>query len=156
MKWIPKDIEVYLKSKEYVDTAAIPLIPISFGEDMKQTASMAEFMTLLSSLLERQFAGRLLLLPPYTYIKTDDFESLLNKLEFWVQEVKNSHFKHIFFITCDSEWKLHEDKVTESLIWIPALPLENLENSQKISVVDRQIHQLLSLFTGKWTEKQLS
>lgn len=149
MKWIPQDIELYLKSKEYIDTAVIPLIPITFGEDMKHAASMAEFINLASALLERQFTGRILLLPPFTYLSVEDQEKKLADLGAWVSALKDNQIKHIFFLTSDSEWKMHDQNL-ESLIWIPALPLENLEDSQKKPLVDSQVKQILTLFTKKW------
>ena len=67
--------------KEYVDTAVIPLIPVSFGDENETSAaSMSEFITLLSTLLERQFTGRILLLPPFTYLTEDDYENRLSDL----------------------------------------------------------------------------
>ena len=81
MKWVSKDIETYLSAKEYVDTAVIPLFTVSFGNEMKQSASSAEFITLLTNYLERQFTGRLMLFPPFTYLKTDDLEEVFNKLK---------------------------------------------------------------------------
>jgi hypothetical protein len=152
LKWIPQDIDQYLKVQEYIDTAVIPLIPVAFGEKMKQAASMSEFITLLSTLLERQFTGRILLLPPFTYLTEDDYENRLSELESWISCLKKNQLKHIFLLTCDSEWKMHEEKLTESLIWIPALPLEDLENSQKISIIDSQVKQLLAIFLRKWHE----
>jgi hypothetical protein len=53
-------------------------------------------------------------------------------------------------ITCDSEWKAHEKKLKDSLIWIPVLPLENLEDSQKIHIVESQVQQLFAIFSRKW------
>ncbi|MFL6555853.1 MAG: DUF2487 family protein, partial [Bacillus sp. (in: firmicutes)] len=59
MKWTPQDIETYLNAKEYVDTAVVPILAVSVGGEMKQSATVAEFITLLTGHLERQFTGRL-------------------------------------------------------------------------------------------------
>lgn len=154
LKWIPKDIEQYIKAQEYIDTAVIPLISVAFGESMIQSAAKSEFITLLTTLLERQFTGRILLLPPFTYIKEESLEKNLNQLESWISAVNQNRTKHIFLLTCDSEWKMHEDKLKDSLIWLPALTLENLEDSQKVSLIDSQVKQLLALFTQKWQENE--
>ena len=63
MKWVSQDIEMFLKEKQYVDTAVLPLLPVSFGDDIKQSVAMTEFISLLSVQLERQFRGRLIMLP---------------------------------------------------------------------------------------------
>jgi hypothetical protein len=152
MKWVSKDIETYLTAKEYVDTAVIPVISVSFGDEMMQSASSAEFITLLTSYLERQFTGRLLLLPPFTYLKSDHPEYIIQQMKKWEENIEKNEFKHIFYITSESDWKIYEKELTGSLIWLPSLPLEHLNDQQKISMIESQVKQLLSLFTQKWQE----
>jgi hypothetical protein len=152
MKWVSKDIETYSTAKEYVDTAVIPIYSVSFGNEMKQSASNAEFITLLTTYLERQFTGRLLLVPPFTYLKSDNQEDILQQLKKWEENIEKSEFKHIFYITTEIDWKNFEKELTGSLIWLPSLPLEHLNDSQKISMVESQVKQILSLFTQKWHE----
>jgi hypothetical protein len=152
MKWVSKDIETYLTAKEYVDTAVIPVISVSFGDEMMQSASSAEFITLLTSYLERQFTGRLLLLPPFTYLKSDHPEDIIQQMKKWEENIEKNEFKHIFYITSESDWKIYEKELTGSLIWLPTLPLEHLNDQQKISMIESQVKQLLSLFTQKWQE----
>lgn len=152
MKWVSTDIETYSTAKEYVDTAVIPIYSVSFGNEMKQSASSAEFITLLTTYLERQFTGRLLLVPPFTYLKSDSQEDILLQLKKWEENIQKSEFKHIFYITTELDWKNFEKELTGSLIWLPSLPLEHLNDSQKISMVESQVKQLLSLFTQKWHE----
>lgn len=88
MKWVSKDIETYFSAKEYVDTAVIPLISLSFGNEIKESASNAEFITLLTNYLEKQFTGRLLLFPPFTYIKNNDPIEVLSELKNWKRTLK--------------------------------------------------------------------
>lgn len=152
MKWVSKDIETYLTAKEYVDTAVIPIVSVSFGDEMMQSASSAEFITLLTSYLERQFTGRLLLLPPFTYLKSDHPEDIIQQMKKWEENIEKNEFKHIFYITSESDWKIYEKELTGSLIWLPSLPLEHLSDQQKISMIESQVKQLLSLFTQKWQE----
>lgn len=152
LKWISKDIETYLGAKEYVDTAVIPLLSVSFGNEMSQSASNAEFISLLTNYLERQFTGRLVLFPPFTYLKNDNAETILTQLKNWETSIEKNDFKHIFYITSESDWKMHEDKLSGSLIWLPSLPLGSLNESQKNSMIESQVKQLLDLFTRKWHE----
>ena len=154
MKWVSKDIETYLTAKEYVDTAVIPLVSVSFGNEMMQSASSAEFITLLTSYLERQFTGRLLLLPPFTYLKSDNPEDIIQQMKKWEENIEKNEFKHIFYITSESDWKIYEKDLAGSLIWLPSLPLEHLNDTQKISMIESQVKQLLSLFTQKWSENE--
>jgi hypothetical protein len=152
MRWVAKEIETYMNAKEYVDTAVIPLYSVSFGDEMSQSASSAEFITLLTSCLERQFTGRLLLFPPFTYLKSEENEDVLLELKKWEVNIEKSEFKHIFYITSESDWKMQEDNLAGTLIWLPSLPLEQLNESQKISMIESQVKQLLGLFTRKWHE----
>lgn len=150
MKWIPQDIEMFVKAREYVDTIVIPLYPISFGDDVKQTANMTEFINLLTNQLEKQFKGRMILLPSFTYLKTQEKEKVLNNLLDWEKILKLENFNHIFYVTSDSDWKLKEDHLEGSLLWLPALPLEHMDEKQKKSIIEDQVKQLLNLFIQKW------
>lgn len=152
LKWVAKDVETYLSAKEYVDTAVIPLYSVSFGNEMVQSASSTEFITLLTNYLERQFTGRLLLIPPFTYLKSDNPDDILQDLKKWEDHIEKNEFKHIFYITSEIDWKNYEKELSGSLIWLPSLPLEHLTDQQKISMIESQVKQLLSLFTQKWHE----
>ncbi|WP_160721331.1 YpiF family protein [Bacillus sp. USDA818B3_A] len=154
MKWVPQEVETYLNAKEYVDTAVIPIYSISFGEEMKQSAAAFEFISLLTGHLERQFTGRILLYPPFTYLKKDNMEHTLNSLVNWEENILKSEFKHVFYITSELDWRMHEQKLGGSLIWLPTLPLGNMSESQKMEVVDSQVKQLLSIFTQKWSNNE--
>lgn len=154
MKWVAQDIDTYLTAKEYIDTAIIPLYSVSFGEEMKQSAANAEFITLLTSYLERQFTGRLVLIPPFTYLKNEFNEDTMKNLKKWEETIVNNEFKHIFYITSESEWQTHEKQLSGSLIWLPSIPLEHMSDQQKMSIIDSQVKQLLTLFEKKWHQNQ--
>ncbi|MFD2445846.1 YpiF family protein [Bacillus sp. CGMCC 1.16607] len=154
MKWIPQDIEMFVNAKEYVDTIVIPLYPISFGDDVKQTANMTEFTNLLTIQLERQFKGRLILLQGFTYFKKKNLDQLISDLLEWENWLKEENFKHIFYVTSDSDWKIKEQQLGGSLIWLPALPLEHMEENQKNAILQDQVKQLLNLFTQRWRNEE--
>ncbi|TXK89775.1 DUF2487 family protein, partial [Parageobacillus sp. SY1] len=44
MKWTAADVEIYVKEKDYIDTALIPLIPITIADGAKAAASGGEFV----------------------------------------------------------------------------------------------------------------
>lgn len=148
MKWVAADVEMYQKAAEYVDTAIVPLLPVSFGDDMKQNASMAEFIGILTSQLEKQFRGRIFLLPDFVYIKEN--EGSLNALKDWENTLLDKQFKHTFYVTSDSRWRQQEKELNGNVLWLPSLSLEHMQEQQKVAIVDDQVKQLLSLFTEKW------
>ncbi|MED3553627.1 YpiF family protein [Cytobacillus praedii] len=150
MKWISQDIDMYIKSKEYVDTAVLPLFPVSLGDDIKQTAAMSEFISLLSIQLERQFRGRLVMLPGFSYLKSFTEDKLVNDIKLWEKELLSKGFKHVFYLTSDSSWKTIESQFEGGLIWLPSLPLEHMDEQYKNTILDDQVKQLLQLFLQKW------
>ena len=154
MKWIPQEVETYLNAKEYVDTAVIPVYSLSFGEEIKQSAAAFEFISLLTGYLERQFTGRILMFPPFTYLKSNNMEQVISELLKWEETVLQSEFKHIFYITSELDWRMYENRIGGSLIWLPALPLGNMSESQKIELIESQVKQLLSIFTQKWSNNE--
>lgn len=154
MKWNPQDIDVYIQSKEFVDTAVVPLLPVTFDQEMKQASAMAEFTTLLTAQLERQFKGRLLLLPGFTYLKSTEEDKLANDLASWENELLSQGFSHIFYVTSDIEWKSREKQMNGSLIWLPTVSFGEIKEHEKMAVIEDQVKQLLSLFIQKWRKKE--
>ena len=151
MKWITKDIDLYLQAKEYVDSAVIPLLPVTWEQDMKSTVAMGEFISVLTTEIERQFKGRIILFPPFTYTASESIEERLERLAAWTMELADKGIKHFFFVTSDSLWKQHEEKVdTGTLIWLPTLPLEYVEEKYKQTMIQDQMKQLITIFMTIW------
>jgi hypothetical protein len=153
LKWNQEDMEMFIQAKEYVDTVVIPLNPVSFGDDVKQTANMVDFVQLLTTQLERQFKGRLVLLPGYTYFKRHEQDKHISDLLQWEKSLIAEGFKHIFYVTSDSDWKLKEQDLVGSLIWLPALPLAIMDEKSRSAVIDDQVKQLLNLFVSRWHQE---
>ncbi|MGG3913635.1 YpiF family protein [Rossellomorea vietnamensis] len=150
MNWNVKDIEVFEAEKAYVDTAVIPVVPIDFGKDIRVSAAQSEFINLLTLHLERQFKGRMMMTPSFTYRMSSSEEREVSELSQWAGELIESGVKHVFFLTSDSRWKKVEDKVGEGLIWVPSIPLENLDDQYKHSIMEDQVKQLLNVIVQKW------
>ena len=150
MDWNSKDIGLYLQEKQYVDTVVIPLLPVAFGEEMKQAASQGEFIQLLGSHLERQFKGRLLLLPAISYLSHLDNETNIAVVQQWENVLKKEGFQHIFYLTSDALWRNNESALTGNVVWMPAIPLEHVEESYKHSIMEDQVKQLLNIFVHQW------
>ncbi|MFO1444619.1 YpiF family protein [Bacillus sp. Bva_UNVM-123] len=153
MRWVTQDIEMFMKSKEYIDTAVIPLLPISFADDMKNTACSHEFISMLSVQVERQFHGRLLMLPSHTYLTSLGEEELVRNLSIWEEKLLSEGFKYIFYFTSDSLWKSHENQLKGDVLWLPSLPLEQFDESQRNSIMEDQVKQLVNLFMQKWQKE---
>ncbi len=154
MKWQIKEIDIYLQAKEYVDTAIIPLIPISWGNDIKSTVQMGEFIHLISDELERQFKGRVFQFPPYTYLKTEKLEERLIKMNEWHEHLKDSGFHHIIYLTSDVDWKQIESDLNDTLLWVPSIPLEHLDQKYKVETLSNQIKQMIPILTNKWQKNE--
>ncbi|SIQ37579.1 Protein of unknown function [Peribacillus simplex] len=152
MKWTAKDLDMYIQSKEYVDTVLIPLVPLSFKGQMKQSGSMNEFLTILSLEIEKQMKGRILLLPTFHYI-SDEMDKV-ERLKRWANEVKKNDFEHVFFLTSDFEWKKEERELENNLVWIPAIPLEGLEIEQAREMINQQVIQILDIFSYNWKNEK--
>lgn len=154
MKWVSQDMDMFLNAREYVDTAVLPLFPVSFGGDIKQAVAMTEFIQLLSVPLERQFKGRLIMLPGYSYMKSTRNEKLLEDVIEWENELYNNGFKHVYYVTSDSFWKSLENELKGGLIWLPSLPLLGVDESYKNTLLEDQVKQLMQLFMQKWQENE--
>ena len=150
MKWNAKDIDVYLQSKEYVDTAVIPLFPNSWTDQVKSTVALGEYITVLANEVERQFKGRIILFPAFTYSSNEEDSSRLTRLQRWSEDVMQGGIKHIVYLTSDSDWKQVENDVAGTLIWFPTLPLEYVDENYKQKIIQDQTKQLISLFMDTW------
>ncbi|MGM9928159.1 MAG: YpiF family protein [Bacillus sp. (in: firmicutes)] len=150
MKWIPKDLEMYNQAKEYVDTLIIPLHGITFNGGMNQSASNVEFISVISQQIEKQFKGRVLLLPAVNYYHGWAEEEKKEMILRWEGIVDKDKFPHVFFLTSDVFWKESEVVFDESLIWIPSIPLESLEDKYKKSVVEKETKNILDIIIRKW------
>ncbi|MBM7647983.1 hypothetical protein JOC78_000923 [Bacillus ectoiniformans] len=152
MNWNSKDTELFRQQKEYVDTVIMPLVPLSFNEGMKGAASQYEFLQLLTVLLEKQFRGRILLVPPFTYLEQQTADEKITNLNQWLKEIGQAGFKHTFLLTSDSYWKTEENQIDGSLIWVPSVPLEHMEESYKYSLIEDQAKQFVNIIVQKWQE----
>lgn len=90
------------------------------------------------------------MLPGYSYLKSVSEDKLVSDLKSWEEEFFDKGFKHVLYITSDSSWKAFEDQLNGGLIWLPSLPLENMDESYKNSILEDQVKQLLNLFVQKW------
>jgi len=150
MKWVSNDVDLYNQAKEYVDTAIVPLMAVSIESDFKNIVSKGEFISLVSTDLERQLKGRVFLFPTYSYLKKS--ENVIENLIEWKTELQHQ-FKHVFFLTSDE--KLKEVKNTQmegEIIWLPSMPLEHMDENLKRKLLQDQVEQILNILLQSWNK----
>jgi hypothetical protein len=150
MDWNEKDIGIALGAKEYVDTAVIPLIPITWGEEAKVAVKSGEFISAFSREMEHKYKGRILLFPPFTYLLHEDISQKEERLKAWEDTVKQEGIKHVFYLTSDHLNKEMEKHVEGSVIWIPALPLSSMDEKTQRELLHAQINEVMNLLTKEW------
>jgi hypothetical protein len=151
MKWTVNDVEMYEKEKEYIDTAVVPLIPLTLSSGAKAVVSAGEFVQLLTNEIERQLKGRLFLLPPFTYFTTEQREERIRRLIAWTNELKENGMRHVFYVTCDRDWKDAETELSGTLFSLPVIPFEHMDEAYKQQIVREQTSKLLSAFISQWS-----
>lgn len=140
------DVEQFQAQKEFIDTAIVPLVQLDFSElGMKQTGSASEYLMSLTTFVEQQFRGRLMLLPPFSYTKLTKSSELAITIE---KELKESGFKSVVFMTCDHEWI--ELKEQLNILWLPAIPLESMDKTVKQRILEDQLKQVIPVLTSVW------
>lgn len=148
MNWNAKDMDTYIQQKEYIDTLIVPLLKLeTIPERMKSSSSSTEFLMYLTTFIETQFKGRIMLLPPVSYTQSTDLVEMGNIISGDLQKMQ---FKHVFYITTDPTWNTVE--MIGEVIWLPPIPLENMDKQLKQSIIEDQLKQVLPKFTFKWSE----
>ncbi|MBU8658186.1 YpiF family protein [Bacillus pumilus] len=145
MKFHAEDADRFIQSKDYIDTAIIPLVGIDANQ-IKQTVSLGEFTILVAEELERQLKGRVFLFPSHTYVEIND-----RKLEdiFTMKKSLEDHFQHVVLISSDHGWKEHAP-VNDSLFLLKPVPLEHLKVELKQKIVQDSVEQILNFLLQKW------
>ncbi len=141
-----KDVQQFQAQKDFIDTALVPLLALDFKDaTIKQSSSAAEFLMSLTSFVEQQFKGRLMLVPPFSY--TDRTKNGLSVI-LLKEELQNAGFKHVIFITCDHTWTSDNEQL--DVIWLPAIPLESMDIGVKKTILEDQLKRIIPILTSKW------
>lgn len=142
------DVEQFQAQKQFIDTAIIPLLQLDFSEiGMKQTSSASEYLMSLTTFIEQQFRGRLMLLPPFSYTKLSKSSELPLTLK---AELQEAGFKSVIFITCDHEWTQLKDRI--NVIWLAPIPLESMDKTVKQRILEDQLKQVIPFLTTAWAQ----
>lgn len=150
MKWTAYDVSMYEKEKQYIDTAVLPLLPLTFSERAKLVAADGEFMQLITNEIERQLKGRLFLLPSFTYFLSETLDACVERLNDWTRELKEAGMSHVFYVTTDQKWKEAKQELSGALFFLPSVPFEHMDESYKQQIVHEQTSKLLNAFISWW------
>ncbi|REB09908.1 DUF2487 family protein [Sporosarcina sp. BI001-red] len=146
MNWNASDMNLFLQQKEYIDTLVIPLIKVETVEErMKASASATDFLMNLVDYIELQFKGRIMVAPPFAYTPSMELQQFGERLS---GDLSKSPFKHVFYLTTDSEWTSIE--IRGNVLWLPSIPIENMDDRLKQSILEDQLKQLLPRLTEEW------
>ncbi|WP_051263033.1 DUF2487 family protein [Tuberibacillus calidus] len=149
MRWIATDIQKYLEQKAFIDTVLIPLVPVAWGEDLVPAVREGEFILTLISETERQLQGRVVLMPPFTYLKNEPIEQTLERLSRWEEVIRSENVKCVFFVTADVTWKKYEERL-KTLIWAAPIPLEHMDERYLKEFVDENVGFIMRKITEIW------
>ena len=144
-----KDVEQFQAQKQFIDTAIVPLLNLNFEDNsIKQSSSAAEYLMSLTAFIEQQFKGRLMLIPPFTYIEQTRQQVDINVLK---EALINSGFKHVFFVTCDHYWTSFQNNL--NIIWLPPIPMESMDKTVKQKILEDQLKQVIPSLTLAWSKQ---
>lgn len=146
MNYNAKDIEQFLSQKQFIDTAVVPLLPLDFSNGSGMRAgSEADFLMSLVTYVEKQFKGRIFLTPPFPYFQKTG-KLVLNDID---ENLRHEGFRYILFITSDARWKEYEEQL--NILWLPAIPLESMDQELKVRIMQDQLNYVLPRLTQLWT-----
>ncbi|GGC87373.1 hypothetical protein GCM10007216_17600 [Thalassobacillus devorans] len=151
MKWNQHDISQYVEAKEYIDTLIVPLIPFGAKKDeqMKTQAFQKELLTMFVNEIEKEYKGRIVLLPEYYYLSGKVNEETA-RLNHWVEEFTELPFEHVFLFTFDVNWRKASKDVDGEVIWLPGLQSGNLQSSEAQSFIKEQVSQIAEMIRSYW------
>lgn len=152
MKWINEDLKKYVQAKEYIDTAIIPLQAFQLSEDstLEKDAFHNEVLSIYVQEIEKELSGRILLTPPYHYLKFANMESEIVRLNEWIQNIEEQPFKTTFVITFDNSWKKVEKDLQCNLLWLPGIKTGSIKSEETIKFIRSQVEQISELIRSYW------
>ncbi|CAM5181524.1 hypothetical protein UACE39S_04860 [Ureibacillus acetophenoni] len=143
-----QDVSQFQSQKDFIDTVIIPLLSVNLKENMiKQSSSQTQYLMSLTAFIEQQFKGRIMLMPPFTYL--EQFKNTIS-LSSIKEAFQNAGFKHVLFITSDHSWTSLEEDV--DVIWLPSIPLESMDQSVKKTILEDQLKHVIPILTSKWSQ----
>lgn len=152
LKWTPEDLQKYVQAKEYIDTAIIPVLGFQMNDEKKleKEAYQREVLSIYTNEIEKELSGRLLLTPPYNYVKSDDMTKELERLNNWIDHIKEQPFTSVFILTFDNQWKKIEKNLNAELLWFPSVQTGDIKSEESIRMIRNQVDQISELIRTFW------
>lgn len=152
MQWTKKDMELYIGSKEYIDTAIIPIIPFQLSQETNigKSTSKREVLSIFATEIEKELSGRVLLIPNYYYLEYGDKDEEAQRLNKWTQEIQKQPFEHVFILTFDAGWKKHEKSLDANLLWVPGFQIDEQNSSNIMPLIRGQVADVIELLRSYW------
>ncbi|WP_042145656.1 DUF2487 family protein [Paucisalibacillus sp. EB02] len=152
MQWTKKDMGLYVGSKEYIDTAIIPILPFQLSQEsnLGKSTSKREILSIFASEIENELSGRLLLIPNYYYLEYGDKAEEVKRLNSWTGEIQEQPFEHVFILTFDSGWKRYEKDLLANLLWLPGFQAENPNSDEMRQMIRGQVSDVVELIRSYW------
>lgn len=152
MRWTMDDLEKYVQAKEYIDTLIIPLQPFHMTDEksLANDAFASNILAISTEQMEDELSGRVVLTPPYTYMKTANMQAEVERLNEWVEQVKSQPFSHVFFVSFDMQWKKVERELEGNLIWLPVGKKMNVQSKEAKAFVQNQVEHISEFIRSFW------
>lgn len=152
MRWFNDDLNKYVQAKEYIDTVIIPLqaFQLSTEANFEKDAFLQEILMIYVNEIEKELSGRIMLIPPYTYLKSKDLDPEVKRLNAWIEDIRTQPFKTIFAITFDNTWKKNEKDMDCQLLWLPGMKAGNIKSEESIKLIRSQVEQISELIRSYW------
>ncbi|MEN2766186.1 DUF2487 family protein [Ornithinibacillus xuwenensis] len=152
MQWTKNDMQLYVGSKEYIDTALIPIIPFQVSQEstIGKSTLKREVVSIFATEIEQELTGRILLIPNYYYLEFGDKSEELKRLNQWIEEIKKQPFKHVFILTLDANWKKVESDLEGNLLWLPGFTSENTASTKMQQLIRGQVTDVVELIRSYW------
>src|SRR5690625_3718452 len=144
MKWSKDHLKTYIETKEYVDTLLIPLIKLDLKNDkqLENSGLEREYLDILSYEIERRLAGRIMLLPAYTYMYNVLYENEAKRLNKWIHMFKEDGFESTFILTLDHEWSKRSSEIEGQVLWLSHVPFDHINDESAKPFVQTQADKL--------------
>ncbi len=152
MKWNEEDLKKYISAKEYIDTAIIPLQAVQLSEDaqLERDAFQAEVLSIYANEIEKELSGRVLLMPTYHYLKTNDLIDESNRFNGWVRDLQKQPFKEVFAFTFEPSWRKMEKELDCHVLWFPGMKDGNVKSTEAVQLIRSQVEQISELIRSYW------
>lgn len=148
MKYQTADMEMFERSREYIDTVIIPLNAITFEKGVSQAVASYEYLSLLTYELERELKGRIFLAHPVPYSKESGQESKKALLNHWRTFYSEAGFTYIRFLTTDNKWITVSDQ--DQILWFPSIQTDKMPREAIKQVLDDHTDQIKELLQDAW------